>query len=155
MDTHRRLAVLTKVRKARLAAAERRLAYAITMAEQAWERFDRAEAAFMRAERAGLARIAREREHLFTVKFTVGGVSELRSTVRVVHAELERCRADLSNAEADAHARDDERTMLARDVQVRRAKVDRLDLELRQQRRRHEEHRDAAEVSEFAERGGV
>lgn len=151
----KRLAMLTSVRKARLAAAERRLAEAVAKAQRAWARFDAAETAAMTAEREGLARIARERHHLFTVKFTVAGVSELRATVAMVQTEIAAHRADAQAAELEALDLERQRGDLARDVQVQRAKVDRLDEEVANRKRQRVEHRDAAEVAEFAERLAV
>jgi hypothetical protein len=148
----KRLMMLTSVRHARLAAAERRLAEAINRAQRAWVRFDAAERAAIDAERHGLARIAAERHHLFTVKFTVAGVSELRATVAMVDAEIATHRRDAEVAEQEALDLEAARSQLARDVQVQRAKVDRLDDEVVNRKRQRAEHRDAAEVAEFAER---
>jgi hypothetical protein len=151
----KRLAMLTSVRKARLAAAERRLAEAVAKAQRAWARFDAAETAAIVAERDGVALIGRERHHLFTVKFTVAGVSELRATVAMVQAEIAAHRADAQAAELQALELERARSDLARDVQVQRAKVERLDEEVANRRRQHVERRDAAEVAEFAERLAV
>jgi hypothetical protein len=138
-----RIVMLTSVRKARLAASERRLAEAVSMAARAWA---------ITAEREGLERIGRERNHLFTVKFTVAGVSELRATVSMVQAIIAAHRADAAEAEAEAMELERSRSILARDVQVQMAKVKRLDEEVANRKRQKAEHRDAAETAEFAER---
>jgi hypothetical protein len=147
-----RIVMLTSVRKARLAASERRLAEAVSMAARAWARFDAAENAAITAEREGLERIGRERNHLFTVKFTVAGVSELRATVSMVQAIIAAHKADAAEAEAEAMELERSRSNLARDVQVQMAKVKRLDEEVANRKRQKAEHRDAAETAEFAER---
>jgi hypothetical protein len=152
MSDLKRLAMLTSVRRARLAAQERRLAVAIAAATRAWAYADAQEAAALTAERRGLERIARERNHLFVVKFTVAGVSELRATVVMVQAEISARHADARAALAEAEVAEAQRRDMAYAVQIQRAKVERLDDEVRLRRRQRDERKDAAEVSEFAER---
>ncbi len=152
MNDLSRLAVLTQVRKARLAAAERRLAEAAAKASRARAFAAEAEEFARVTERRGLAQIQRERDHLFTVKFTVPGVSELRATVSMVQADIATRHQQAVVAEDEAVEREEERRAIARDLQIQRAKVERLEDEVRSRRRQLEEHRDSAEVSEFAER---